>query len=71
MVTRWFAEKCLPCTLKHRAPNPPEICAFDFKGEFRQFGICSISSTIGIDWSIYEPSGKAASPASNKKDRRP
>jgi hypothetical protein len=38
----------------HLALNPSEIHAFDFKGEFLGFGICSVSPTIGIDWSIYE-----------------
>jgi hypothetical protein len=39
--------------LKHRAPDPSEICALDFKEKFRQFAICSVSATIGIDWSIF------------------
>ena len=39
-------------TRKNRLPDPSEICALDFKAEFRQFGICSVSATIGINWSI-------------------
>jgi len=40
-------------TLKHRAPDPSEIFALDFKEKFRQFAICLVSATIGIDWSIF------------------
>jgi hypothetical protein len=35
--------------MKNRLPDPPEICALEFKGEFRQFGICTVSVTIGTD----------------------
>jgi hypothetical protein len=41
------------CTRKHRARNPSEICALDFKGEFRRSAISSVPATIGIDWSIF------------------
>jgi hypothetical protein len=34
---------------KNRLPDPSEICALDFKREFRRLGICSISATIGIN----------------------
>jgi hypothetical protein len=40
-------------TLEHRAPDPSEICAFDFKGKIRRFKIFSVSETIGIDRSIF------------------
>jgi hypothetical protein len=48
-----FRRKFFQCTLKHRAPDPSEICALDFKENFRRFAIWSISATIGIDWSIF------------------
>jgi hypothetical protein len=38
---------------KHRLPDPSEIHALDFKGEFRRFGICSVPATIGVYWSIF------------------
>jgi hypothetical protein len=41
-------------TMKNRLPDPSEICALEFKGEFRRFKICSVSATIGIDWSIFD-----------------
>jgi hypothetical protein len=40
--------------MKNRLADPSEICALEFKGEFRRFKICSISATIGIDWSIFD-----------------
>jgi hypothetical protein len=40
-------------TMKHRAPDPSEICALDFEEEFRRSAICSVSATIGIDWPIF------------------
>ncbi|ESW87697.1 hypothetical protein X772_11580 [Mesorhizobium sp. LSJC280B00] len=40
--------------MKNRLPDPSEICALEFKGEFRRFKICSVSATIGIDWSIFD-----------------
>jgi hypothetical protein len=36
-------------TRKYRLPDPSEICALDFKREFRRLEICSISATIGIN----------------------
>jgi len=39
--------KSFPCTAEHRAPDPSENCALQFKGKFRRFGICSVSGTIG------------------------
>jgi hypothetical protein len=39
--------------LKNRLPDPSEICALDFKHEFRRFRICPVSATIGINWSIF------------------
>ena len=38
--------------MKNRLPDPSEICALEFKGEFRRFEICPISGTIDIDRSI-------------------
>jgi len=35
--------------MKNRLPDPSEICALEFKGEFRRFGIGAVSATIGID----------------------
>jgi hypothetical protein len=48
-----FRRKFFQYTLKHRAHDPSEICALDFKENFRRFAIWSISPTIGIDWSIF------------------
>src|ERR1700737_1993878 len=42
--------------MKNRLADPSEICALEFKGELGRFGSCLVSATIGIDWSIYEPS---------------
>jgi hypothetical protein len=47
-----YQHKIFLHTMKHRHPSPSEICALEFKGEFRRFGFGSISTTIGIDWSI-------------------
>jgi hypothetical protein len=52
-----FQRKFFLRTLEHRAPDPSEICALEFKGEFRRFGACLVSATIRIDWSIFEISG--------------
>jgi hypothetical protein len=41
-------------TMKNRLPDPSEICALEFKGEFRRFKICLVLATIGIDWSIFD-----------------
>src|SRR5258705_4981909 len=38
--------------MKNRIPDPSEIFALEFKGEFRRSAICSVSQTIDIDWSI-------------------
>jgi hypothetical protein len=45
--------------MKNRLPEPSEICALEFKGEFRRFGICSASATIGINWSMSEICGES------------
>src|SRR5437899_2691222 len=47
-------------TLKNHLPDRSEICALEFKGEFRGFGICTVSATIGIDWSIILRAGDEA-----------
>jgi hypothetical protein len=44
--------------MKSRLPDPSEICALEFKGEFLRFRICSVSTTIDIDRSIFQISGK-------------
>jgi len=49
--------------MKNRLSDPSEISALEFKGEFRRFRICSVSTTIGIDRLIFG----AAFPASNKQ----
>jgi hypothetical protein len=49
----------------HRPLDPSEICALDFKHEFRPSAICSVSATIGIDQTIFEifdESGYSAAP---------
>jgi hypothetical protein len=40
-------------TSKHRIHDPSEIRALEFKGKFRRFGICSVSTTIGSNRSIF------------------
>jgi len=35
--------------MTNRLADPSEICALDFKHEFRRSTICSVSDTIGID----------------------
>jgi hypothetical protein len=49
--------KFFPRTTKNRLPDPSKICAFDFKGKFGRFGICSVSATIGINRSIFVSPG--------------
>jgi len=39
-------------TTKSRLADPSEICALDFKHQFRRSTICSVSATIGINRSI-------------------
>jgi hypothetical protein len=39
--------------MNHPLPDPPEICALEFKGKFRRFGICTVSATIGIDRLVF------------------
>jgi hypothetical protein len=57
--------------MKNRLADPSEICALEFKGEFRRFGICSVSATIDIDRSIFKICGDSGVIALAKKDRRP
>jgi len=40
-------------TTEEPYPDPSEILALEFKGEFRRSAICSVSQTIDIDWSIF------------------
>jgi hypothetical protein len=42
-----------PRTMKNRLPDPSEICALEFKAEFRRFGIGTVSATIGIDQLVF------------------
>jgi hypothetical protein len=39
---------------KNRFADPSKICALDFIEEFRRFGLCLVSATIGINRSIPE-----------------
>ena len=48
-----FQRKFFLRVAKHRLHDPSEIFALDFEREFRKFGICSVSATIEIDWSIF------------------
>jgi len=48
-----LSRKIFPLTTKNRIPDPSEILALEFKGEFRRSAICSVSQTIDIDWSIF------------------
>src|SRR5258707_11175657 len=45
--------KIFPMTTKNRIPDPSEILALEFKGEFRRSAICSVSKTIDIGRSIF------------------
>jgi hypothetical protein len=47
------SRKIFPLTTKNRIPDPSEILALEFKGEFRRSAICSVSQTIDIGWSIF------------------
>jgi hypothetical protein len=51
---RWSSCAIFLHAVKNRLADPSEIFALEFKGEFRQIGICSVSTIIGIDWSIFE-----------------
>jgi hypothetical protein len=44
-----------------------EIYALEFKGQFRPSAICSVSATIGIDWSIPYRSPRAVTQLQSKK----
>ncbi|MGH6710269.1 MAG: hypothetical protein ACREEK_14985 [Bradyrhizobium sp.] len=63
--------KFFPLATKNRLLDPSEICALDFKEKFRRFRICSVSATIGNDWSIllelFREAGVNSLP---KKDRQ-
>ena len=41
-------------TLENQLCDPSEICALDFKREFRRFGIGSVSATIDNNRSIFD-----------------
>jgi hypothetical protein len=47
-----FQRKFFLRTRENRLHDPSKICALEFKGEFRRFGIWSVSATIDIDWPI-------------------
>ena len=40
-------------TTKSRLADPSEIRALEIQGEFSRFAICSVSTSIDIDWSIF------------------
>jgi len=46
--------KFFPPATKNRLRDPSEICAIDFKNEFRRSAICLVSAAIGIDWPICD-----------------
>jgi len=52
MITRRFIAQFFQHAAKNRLPNPSKTRPLDFKSEFRRSAICSVSATIGIDWSI-------------------
>jgi hypothetical protein len=56
-----FQRKFFPRTAKNRLLDPSETCALDFKGEFRRSAICSVSTTIDVDRTIFD----------NRSDRPP
>jgi hypothetical protein len=49
-----FQRKFFPRTAKNRLFDPSETCALDFKGEFRRSAICSVSTTIDVDRTIFD-----------------
>jgi hypothetical protein len=65
-----FQRKFFLRTMKNRLPDPSEICALDFKGQFPRSAISSVSATIGINWSIFSLLGvDQAARALLEKDR--
>jgi hypothetical protein len=48
-----FRRKIFLRATKNRLADPSKISALEFKGEFRRFGIWSISATISPDWAIF------------------
>jgi hypothetical protein len=65
-----FQRKFFLCATKNRLTDPSENRALEFKGEFRRFGIRSVSATIANDWSIFLPTvgGRSVS-SDSEKDR--
>jgi hypothetical protein len=57
-------------TVENRLCDPSEICALEFKGEFRRFRVCSVSATIGIDQSILTAAATIYCPLSSGKYRQ-
>lgn len=54
-------------TTKNRLTDPSEICALEFKHEFRRFTICSVSTTIGVNRSIFAIHGSEPRSAAHQK----
>lgn len=53
---------------RHPGADPSEIRVLEFKGKFRRFGFCSISTTIGIDRQIFSLMAAGGSgPTTQKK----
>jgi hypothetical protein len=48
-----FQRKFFLRMTENRLHDPSKICALEFEGEFRRFGIWSVSATIDIDWPIF------------------
>jgi hypothetical protein len=44
-----YRRKFLLSIVKNRLADPSEVCALEFKEEFRRSAICSVSATIGIN----------------------
>jgi hypothetical protein len=68
-----FQSKRFPLTPKNRLVDPSEIRALDFKHEFRRSAICSVSATIGIDWSnleIFREDGTLSVAQKGRQQRR-
>src|SRR5713226_9101510 len=65
--------KIFPLTTNNRIPDPSEILALEFKGEFQRSAICSVPMTIDIDWSIFlgvlRKSGGSSLPKKTVSDR--
>jgi hypothetical protein len=61
----------LPRPTKNRLADPSEICALDFKQEFRRSEILSVSGTTGADRLNFKFCGESGFIGLAEKDRQP